>query len=70
MKFTLSLDCDNAAFHAEDPVNDPYITLKKIARILRECAMHVENGSVARQIYDLNGNACGHLSLHEDPNQL
>lgn len=70
MKFTLTLDCDSAAFHADDNINDPYVAIEEIARILREAATYVEDGSVARQLYDLNGNLCGRLDLKEDPEGL
>lgn len=61
MTFKLEINCDNAAFMEDD--HDGYAPAPEIARILREAAMHVQNGSTERKIYDANGNACGQFTL-------
>lgn len=67
MKFTLTINCDNAAFKDDkDPADDLYACLDELARLLRVAAMNVESGSVSRQLHDANGNACGRFDLNED----
>lgn len=51
MKFTLSFDCENAAFSDDAAL--------EIARILREIANRVENGTSGGTIRDINGNLIG-----------
>lgn len=71
MKFNLTLDCDNAAFKDDnDPEQDLYACMDEVGRILREVAMHVTGGSVARVLYDSNGNVCGRFILDENPDGL
>lgn len=56
MKFTMRVNCDNAAF-AEDPNGE-------LARILREVARQVEeDGRSSNSIRDLNGNLVGHWGV-------
>lgn len=54
MKFTLEIDCDNAAFQEND--GDQYV---EVARILREAADRIENGRDSIALIDLNGNRVG-----------
>lgn len=67
MKFTLTINCDNAAFKDnKNPDDDLYARLDELARLLRIAAMNVESGSVSRQLHDANGNACGRFDLEEN----
>ena len=67
MKFTLTINCDNAAFKDDnDPADNLYACLDELARLLRNAAMNVESGSVARQLHDANGNVCGRFDLDEN----
>jgi len=71
MKFNLTLDCGNSAFKDDNnPEEDIYACMDEVARILREVAMHVTGGSVARVLYDSNGNVCGRFILDENPDGL
>ncbi len=52
MTFTLTIDCDNAAFH-EVGYRD------EIARILRDTVRKLDNGRDGGTLTDLNGNNVG-----------
>jgi len=54
--FTLNIDIENAAF---DPDAAP-----ELARLLREIADRVENGSIGGTIRDFNGNNVGSFKKH------
>jgi hypothetical protein len=51
MKFSLEIECENAAF-ADEPASE-------IAAILRKAAFEVERGNDDFKLYDMNGNAVG-----------
>jgi hypothetical protein len=53
--FTLKIKTANAAF-------DPYPEME-VARILREVANRLENGTDAGTISEMNGNRCGSFYL-------
>jgi len=62
MKFTLEINCDNAAFE-DEPATE-------LGRILREIAQKVEDGFLGslgateyRLAFDINGNHVGSYSL-------
>lgn len=57
MKFTLTIECDNAAF--EDSRND------EIARILRAAARRLEQGGIGTSLHDANGNKVGTMQLED-----
>ena len=70
MKFTLEINCNNAAFRDPDADDDddesPGVrdaTRAEIARILRNAADHVEAGSDGRMLRDTNGNRVGQFDL-------
>ncbi len=52
MKFSLEIECDNAAFE-DEPATE-------IGRILREAAKRVEDGNIDFPLRDINGNTVGH----------
>lgn len=60
MKFTLTIDCNRAAFDDLD---------HELARLLRETATHIETGIPYGQhptvIRDINGNLVGHFALNK-----
>jgi len=58
MKFTLEINCDNAAFEDE-------LVTTELGRILREIAQKVEDGEATeyRLAFDINGNCVGNYSL-------
>lgn len=60
MKFTLNIDCDNAAF--DDLIG------YEVARILRELASRMESDETptAGRVRDANGNQVGAFSFAED----
>lgn len=61
MKFTLEIDCDNAAFgDSEDERHT------EVARILTGLADQIEHGYIKAQLYDANGNAVGVASFVDD----
>ena len=52
MTFSLSMNCDNAAFDGNDKGLE-------VSRILRETAQQVEDGYEGGKIFDSNGNSVG-----------
>ena len=55
MKFTLTIDCDNAAFEPDiDSGCEP-----EIARVMRHVAEQLERGATGAPIFDFNGNRVG-----------
>jgi hypothetical protein len=65
MTFTLTINCDNAAFWADDsdkPEQDAYY---EVARILHDAAKHIENGCAGRRLCDINGNHVGSFKFDE-----
>lgn len=60
MKFTLEIDCDNAAF---DP--SPGEEINRILSRLAECGEPFAAGDQA-PLFDTNGNRVGHWKLAED----
>ena len=65
MKFTLSIDCSNAAFCDDDGEPDPRW---EVARILAILAEHITDVGVepGMRLYDINGNLVGKVTLSED----
>ena len=63
MKFTLEIECDNAAFE------DVHCTAS-VARILREAAAYVgaqrRPSGGAHTVRDVNGNTCGRFEFTDD----
>lgn len=57
-KFTLAINCDNAAF---EDVGAPF----EIARILSEVAEKLDTGSYRGSIRDANGNVVGSYALED-----
>jgi hypothetical protein len=66
MKFTLEITCDNAAF--TDPSNEDHNEARnmEVAYILRGISAKVDEGFLAGQIYDSNGNNVGVFKFFED----
>lgn len=66
MKFTLTIDCDNAAFADEDGETDRHSAAAEVARILSSTAENVawydEGGCI-----DANGNGVGRWSWQDQP---
>lgn len=66
--FTLSIKTDNAAFTDESargdetPLHDS-ARREEVARILREVAKAIANGTTGGPIHDINGNKCGRFDL-------
>jgi hypothetical protein len=60
-RFILKFDCDNAAFADGDAPHE-------IARILREIADHMEEGSTSGHAIDGNGNIVGKF-FYEPPEE-
>lgn len=58
MKFTLEIDCNNAAF-----ADHPHGPAGEIARLLKVAAMAVERGTRGAPLYDDNGNKCGRFDI-------
>ena len=63
--FHLTIRCNNAAFCDDDagPGDQDGARNAEIARILRDLAMHVDNGATGGAIYDANGNRVGEYDL-------
>jgi hypothetical protein len=58
-QFSLTIDCDNAAFTEDYPGDE-------IARILRELAEKIEGGTLQNiRLNDINGNFVGIADLSE-----
>lgn len=55
-RITLEFDTDNAAFEDRE---------FETARVLRDVATKVENGSTGGTIYDYNGNRIGAFNVYE-----
>ena len=63
--FTLTLTTENAAFcDDENPTSDD-AAKAEIARILRDAAKHIENGSDGRRLQDSNGNHVGRFDCSD-----
>lgn len=66
MKFTLSIDMDNAAF--DDDQEHGYAPRPEVARILRQQADRLEAGDYytghSQTIRDVNGNDVGRGKVH------
>lgn len=58
MKFTVEIDCNNAAF-----VDHPHGAGGEVARLLRVVAEAVERGTRGAPLYDENGNRCGRFDF-------
>jgi hypothetical protein len=61
--FRLYIDTENDAFHG---TNRREAVAREIARILRFCAVQIENEGVdfySRTVWDINGNDCGRYAL-------
>lgn len=59
MQFTVTINCDNAAF-AED-------LEAAVAKVLRHCANRVgEHSTLSQAIYDRNGNRIGAMRFTDD----
>jgi hypothetical protein len=56
--FTLTIECDNAAFE-----NDP---LGEVARILREAAYQLDQGQDGFKLRDINGNTVGSAAFEDN----
>ncbi len=54
-RFTLTIDCDNAAFE-EQPAQE-------LARILRDVAARIERGTDCGTVHDINGNTVGRFDM-------
>ncbi|OQB36862.1 MAG: hypothetical protein BWY09_01776 [Candidatus Hydrogenedentes bacterium ADurb.Bin179] len=58
MKYSISIECNNAAFVDQG---------KELARILRDLADRLEvEGVTDRALMDLNGNRVGRVTVEED----
>jgi hypothetical protein len=57
MKFVVEIDCDNAAFEAEE--GDDVGRATEVARILEVAADKVRNMYESVTLYDINGNNVG-----------
>ena len=67
MKFTLTIKCENAAFHEDDNTGDSMAARgAEVARILRHVAEQVTDGITFddyRLVFDVNGNAVGEWGM-------
>ncbi len=64
MSFTLTIKTDNAAFSNDDGEDSDDAKRAECARILREVADLLDNGSQeSAGVYDVNGNKVGKWSL-------
>jgi hypothetical protein len=62
MDFTLTINCDNAAFH-DDDFSD-VATCTELARILRKLADHLERDTCySDNLFDINGNKVGKYEI-------
>ena len=59
MKFTLTIQCDNAAFECKG---------KEVARILHNLAAVLSYDFHKKNLYDINGNKVGVAEFEEDEN--
>lgn len=66
MKFTLEITCDNAAFTGPDNGDHEEARNMEVAYILRGISAQVDEGFLAGQIYDYNGNNVGVFKFFED----
>ena len=68
--FELTIKTDNAAFRDDDDTGDNAdATRSEVARILRETARRILNGTTDGALRDANGNKVGHFALDlEDEN--
>lgn len=60
--FSLSIDCENAAFCDDDTAPTQESAAQELARILRRTADRIESGDrydTFRNIHDINGNIIG-----------
>jgi hypothetical protein len=62
--FTLSIKTVNAAFH-DGSDDSEQAARQEVARILRDVAKHVENGSDGRRLCDSNGNSVGEFNFQD-----
>lgn len=60
---TLTIKTDNAAFADDDGTESDEAMRRECARILRDAARKLENGSDHGTLHDVNGNRCGSFSL-------
>lgn len=60
MKFTLEIDCDNAAFGDTDSERGD-----EVARVLRDLARRVADGYLMVYLRDANGNTVGTAEFKE-----
>jgi hypothetical protein len=66
-KFTVNIDCDNAAF-CDDGDATASSAAPELARILREIADKIESGAqydFSQTIRDINGNDVGRYAIKE-----
>ena len=61
MKFTLTIECDNAAFTPGDDARGD-----EVARILTTVSQQVADGYIRGQMYDVNGNTVGVYQFFEE----
>lgn len=62
MRFTLTIDCDNAAFGNLEDAAQP---AAEVVRILRYAADRIESGPSAGELCDANGNTVGRFGFEE-----
>ena len=61
MKFTIDIDCGNAAFGEDDHERG-----EELARILKIVARQLEDGFIRGFCYDANGNTVGTYKTFEE----
>jgi len=64
-KFTLEITTQNAAFGNDDGSPSEDAARSELARILRDAAKHLENGSDGRSLHDYNGNRVGKFDIED-----
>jgi hypothetical protein len=65
--FKLEIRTANAAFYDRSSEHDDARALgEEVARILREVAKKIENGSTGAPVHDVNGNNVGRFDLTRD----
>jgi len=76
MKFTLEINCDNAAFapvHDDASEADRYDAageeIRRMLRYIADC-MLMDAGNRSGRLTDANGNRCGQWSISDDDEPL
>lgn len=74
MKFKITIDCNNSAFHANNPENNEHAMAAELSRCLHEVTKKLKNhasigsfsGRTEGAIMDMNGSKVGKWTLEDD----